>query len=131
MDTMRVYIVHPIRRSRCFVLDLPLKLRSSNTSKPKRTVTHFMYMCHTHLCPLGLPANIDNTKIIKINSIYNRKNDKNTYVQILLLLSHSYSVFPQATPKILAFGGLFISPILLKLKSNPCKLNNFFILLLI
>ena len=34
-----------MRRSRCFVFDRQSNLRDSDTSKPKRTVTPFMYMC--------------------------------------------------------------------------------------
>ena len=41
-----------MRRFRCFVFDLQMKLRSSHASKPKRTVTPFMYMCLARLCPI-------------------------------------------------------------------------------
>ena len=52
MDT--VIIIHLIGRSRCFVFDLPLKLRSSNTPKPKRTVTPFYVYASNPPMPLGL-----------------------------------------------------------------------------
>ena len=41
-------IIHPMRRFRCFVFDNPQSLRSSNKSKPKRTVTpYYVYVCPT------------------------------------------------------------------------------------
>ena len=49
-----LYTIHPMRRSRCFVFDNPLSLRSSNTSKPNRTVTPYMYIYLPNLCPSGL-----------------------------------------------------------------------------
>ena len=58
----------PMRRPRCFVFDLPLKLRSSNTSKPKRKIRLFIYVC---VLPTSLPSggfqhDYDATKIGKI-----------------------------------------------------------------
>ena len=41
-----------MRRFRCFVFDLPLKLRSSNTSKPKRKIRLFIYVC---VLPTSMP----------------------------------------------------------------------------
>ena len=40
---------HLLRPSHCPV-------RSSNKSKPKRTVTPYMYICLPNLCPAGLPV---------------------------------------------------------------------------
>ena len=38
-------IIHPMRRFRCFVFDLQLKLRSSHASKPKRKTRLCHYVC--------------------------------------------------------------------------------------
>ena len=38
-------IIHPMRRFRCFVFDLQLKLRSSRPSKPKRKIRLCYYVC--------------------------------------------------------------------------------------
>ena len=51
-----------------------LKLRSSNTSKPKRTVTPFMYMCPPLRCPLSeLPARVGFAKIAFYTETSNKK----------------------------------------------------------
>ena len=43
----------PMRRSRCFVFDnLCMNCQILTASKPKRTVTPFMYMCLARLYPL-------------------------------------------------------------------------------
>ncbi len=55
-----------MRRSRCFVFDLSLNLRDSNSSKPKRTVTPYMYICLPNLCPSRL-------------SVWNRLCKNNTF----------------------------------------------------
>ena len=52
-------IIHSMRRFRCFVFDLQLKLRSSHASKPKRKIRLCYYVCvRPPLYPLGLSARL-------------------------------------------------------------------------
>ena len=47
-------IIYPMRRSRCFVFwQLCSNCQILTLSKPKRTVTPYMYICLPNLCPSG------------------------------------------------------------------------------
>ena len=46
-------IIYPMRRSRCFVFDEQMKLRSSQNVKTKAYSYAFMYICPPRLCPYG------------------------------------------------------------------------------
>lgn len=76
MDTVRVcYIVHPIRRSRCFVFDLPLKLRSSQIVKTKAySYAFYIYVSYPPMPFWGLSANIDFANIYIFYQLTIRKH---------------------------------------------------------
>ena len=60
-----MYIIHPRGVPVALFLTNSLNLRSSNTSKPKRTVTPFMYMClPKHPTHKGFQQGLDYAKII-------------------------------------------------------------------
>ena len=57
-------IIHPMRRFRCFVFDLQLKLRSSHASKPKRKIRlYYMYVSCSPLYHIGFQHSNDGTKL--------------------------------------------------------------------
>ena len=85
-------IIHPMRRFRCFVFDLQLKLRSSRPSKSKRKIRLFIYVCvlPTSL-PHGLSARLrlvckimnyfwDNQIFQNKNAEWNKKNGFDKYL---------------------------------------------------
>lgn len=58
-------IIHPMRRSRCFVLDLSISLRSSSTVKTKAYSYAFMYInVIPPILPLELSAKVINAKLM-------------------------------------------------------------------
>ena len=60
-----MYIIHPRGVPVALFLTNSLNLRSSNTSKPKRTVTPFMNMClPKHPTHKGFQQGLDYAKII-------------------------------------------------------------------
>ncbi len=57
-----------MRRPRCFVFDLPLSLRSSRPSNPKRKIRlYYMYDPPASLTPKGFQRGSDFAKVGKLN----------------------------------------------------------------
>ena len=73
MPMSNVYYT-PMRRSRCFVFDRQMNLRDSDTSKPKRTVTPFMYV-HLPIPSAHVGLSAMEKDITKLNKSFQNTNN--------------------------------------------------------
>ena len=93
-------IIHPMRRFRCFVFDLQLKLRSSRPSKPKRKIRLFiMYVSCPPLCPMGFQHSKYCTKLKNYcvrNKFFNKKIQKRMNFHERNLIKNMYGMKNQA-----------------------------------